>query len=321
MAALAYQSGSIALQLCNLQVDDIIGDLVIKLNKITVYLISAVLLAGSYTLPVQAADEPFSMVIFPRRNVKITYRLFKPMASYLSRELGRDVRLVTPRDFKSFWRILTQGDFDLVHLNQYHFVIAHDKYGHEAILKNVEFGSATMRGIIAVRKDSRIESLQDLKGKKILFGGGRRAMISYQVPTWLLRNAGLREGDYEEVFAKNPPNAYISVYNKRADAAGVGNVAQRLNIVKNTVDISKMKVLAEGPELPQLVWAVKNTMQPGLSKKIQTILSNLSSHAEGQAILDKAQLTDIALASKEEYEPYRQIIQHVQPNDLNGHKN
>jgi len=289
-------------------------------KKIITSLVLVTMVFGSYAMPAQAAADPFSMVVFPRRNVKTTYRLFQPIAQYLSKALNRDVQLVTPKDFESFWNILTKGNFDLIHLNQYHFIVARERYGIEAILKNVEFGSSNMRGVIAVRKDSGLDSLQDLKGGRILFGGGRRAMISYIVPTMLLRDAGLNKGDYKEAFAKNPPNAYISVYHKHARGAGVANVVSRLNVVKKSIDVSKMKVLAEGPELPQLPWAVTKTMPVDMRKKIQDVFSGLSRHAEGQALLDKAQLTAITLATNEEYAPYRDIILRVQPDTLSGYK-
>ena len=291
------------------------------MRKIKIVMLAGILVTlvfGSYAIPVQAAQEPLSMVIFPRRNVKITHRLFQPLAQYLSVKLDREVRLVTPGNFEGFWHILTRGDFDLVHLNQYHFIVARERYGLEAILKNVEFGSSSMRGVIAVRKDSGLQSLQQLKGKKILFGGGRRAMISYIVPTMLLRNAGLNKGDYRESFAKNPPNAYISVFHKHAQAVGTSSVVTRLNVVTNAVDVSQMKVLAEGPELPQLPWAVTREMPVELRKTIQRVLSNLSRHAEGQAILDKAQLSAIEPATNEEYAPYRDIILRVQPDALSN---
>jgi len=266
--------------------------------------------------PVYAADrdkpsiegDPLSMVIFPRRNVKITYRLFQPMAEYLSRTLNRKVSLRTPKDFNSFWGVLDRGDFDLVHLNQYHFIAAHDRHGYRAILKNEEFGSSTMRAVIMVRKDSAIKSIQDLRGKKILFGGGPRAMQSYIIPTWLLRRAGLKKGDYREVFAKNPPNALISAFHRQADAAGVGNSVLRINVVKSTVDVTKMKTLAEGPELPHLVWAVKENMPAVLREKIQTALSSLAEHPEGLAILGNAQLTALVVAENKEYDLYRSIV-------------
>ena len=41
--------------------------------------------------------------------------MFLPMTSYLSAELGRQVRLVTEKNFTSFWERVKNREFDLVH--------------------------------------------------------------------------------------------------------------------------------------------------------------------------------------------------------------
>ncbi|MGD8639645.1 MAG: PhnD/SsuA/transferrin family substrate-binding protein [Gammaproteobacteria bacterium] len=162
------------------------------------------------------------MGVFPRRNAKVTMKLFNPIAKYLSRKLGREVELVISKDFESFWEGVTEQRYDLVHYNQYHYLESHKKYGYQVIAKNEEFGSSRISGVITIRVDSGIRSVLDLKGKKIVFGGGPKAMMSYIVPTYLLREGGLRAGDYEEAFARNPPNAILSAYFRQSAAAGAG---------------------------------------------------------------------------------------------------
>jgi phosphonate transport system substrate-binding protein len=175
-----------------------------------------------YLLPASAADDPLTMGVFPRRNAKVTMKLFNPIAKYLSRKLGREVELVISKDFESFWEGVTEQRYDLVHYNQYHYLESHKKYGYQVIAKNEEFGSSRISGVITIRVDSGIRSVLDLKGKKIVFGGGPKAMMSYIVPTYLLREGGLRAGDYEEAFARNPPNAILSAYFRQSAAAGAG---------------------------------------------------------------------------------------------------
>lgn len=263
--------------------------------------------------PVWAADDPLVMGVFPRRNVKQTYRMFTPLADYLSQKLGREVRLETAKDFKSFWSNLLNKEYDLVHLNQYHYVVAHEKLGYEAIAKNAEFGEDGIVGILMVRSDSGIKSLADLRGKKILFGGGPRAMVSYIVPTYMLRMAGLNAGDYTEVFAKNPPNAVISTYHKQADAAGVGAIVVRMGMVNQAIDISRMEFLVRGEPLPHLPWAVKGDMPLESREKIRNIMTGLKDSVSGLTVLDALEMSDIQPASDGDYDQSRNIIAKVYP--------
>jgi len=259
--------------------------------------------------------KPLILGVFPRRNTKQTFRLFTPLAKFLSTTLNREVRLTTAKNFADFWEGVKTQRYDIVHFNQYHYIVAKELYGYEVILKNQEFGNSTVAGTITIRKDSGIRSIKDLKGKTILFGGGKRAMQSYISAKWLLQQGGLNDGDYIEKFAINPPNAIISTYLKQADAAGCGDVIIRLDTVKAHIDVSKMQYLARTEQLPHLPWAVKTSMDEVTRLKIQHSLNRLNKDPAGQAILDRAQLSALNLAVDSDYDGHRRIIRDVYGDD------
>jgi len=260
-----------------------------------------------------SAKNELVMGIFPRRNAKITIKLFKPMAKYLETQLGHKIRLVTSKNFETFWQGIENQQYDIVHYNQYHYVVSHSRQGYQVILKNNEFGESTIAGSLIVRADSGINHVQDLKGKKIVFGGGPKAMQSYIVTTFLLRNGGLNPGDYQEEFAKNPPNAIFSSYHKQSDAAGAGDKVLKLGMVKKRIDVNQMKYLIRGEQLPHLPWAVKQGMEPKLIQQVQKLMSNLDQSEEGKNVLKSAHLTGIELANDSEYDKHREIIHSVYP--------
>jgi len=251
------------------------------------------------------------MGVFPRRNIKLTYKLFTPVAEYLSQSLQREVKLTTAKNFNEFWKGVKEQRYDIVHYNQYHYIISNLLYNYEVILKNQEFGSATIAGSIVVRKDSGIETIADLRDKTILFGGGKMAMQSYIAARWLLQQGGLDNTDYREKIAINPPNAIMSTYHKQADAAGSGDVVMRLDVVKKNIDVSQMKYLAKTKPLTHLPWAVNSTIPHELKVKIQMALSNLNNDLAGQLILNKAKLTSLTPATDSDYDDHRKIIRDV----------
>jgi phosphonate transport system substrate-binding protein len=258
-----------------------------------------------------SAEDPLVMAIFPRRNAAATITLFKPMAAYLSRQLGREVKLVTTRDFPSFWKGVVTNQYDIVHYNQYHYIKSHADYGYEVILKNEEFGQSLIAGALVVRKDSGINTLQDLKGKKILFGGGPKAMQSYIVTTLLLRRAGLMQGDYQELFAKNPPNACVAVFHKHADAAGTGDLIVDFPAIQNRINTDEIRFLALSKKMEQLPWAVKGGMDTALRIKIQSILSTLKDSGEGRSVLKQAKLTNLLTVENAHYDIHREVIKEL----------
>ncbi len=123
--------------------------------------------------------------------------------------------------------------------------------------------------------------------------------------------AGLKDGDYTEKFAKNPPNAHLAVYYGQADAAGVGDGINELPIVRNKIDVSKMKLLAVGEPLAQLPWAVRDDLEPALRKKIVQELLALKRTPEGRNVLKQARLTGLRPATDRDFDPHRKIVEAV----------
>ena len=256
------------------------------------------------------------MGIFPRRNTKVTYRMFTTLASHLSSILGIPVKLETAKNFKQFWENVTQQRYDLVHFNQYHYVVAHANHGYQAIAMNEENGSRTLSGSIITRKDSRIETLADLKGKTIVFGGGPRAMQSYIIPTWLLEKAGITKDQYKTEFARTPPNAIFSVYHKQADAAGAGDAALKMKQVQKAIHSSDLKYLALSDPQPHLPWAASSNMPEEEIKRLQSALLSMNDDPFGNIILKKAGMSAIHPAVDSDYDGARKIIVDVYGEDF-----
>ena len=259
----------------------------------------------------EMVKEPLKLGIFPRRNPIMTTRMSTPLVQYLSVKLDREVILDTPKDFETFWSNVKNNKYDIVHYNQYHYVKSHKEYGYKVIAKNIEFGEDTIAGAIIVRKDANINSVKDLKGRKIVFGGGPRAMQSYIVARYLLQINGLNHGEYEEIFSTNPPNAIMSTYFKQSDAAGAGDKVLKLKIVESQIDSDEMKYLVKGEQLAHLPWAVSDRMDAATTKKLTEILLDLDKSGEGKAILSKMHMNGFAPADDADYNPHRKIIKAV----------
>lgn len=256
--------------------------------------------------------SPIKLGIFPRYNATMTHQFFQPMGEYLSQQLGRPVEIVTAKDFAQFWQGVREKRFDLVHFNQLHYIESHADAGYNVILMNEEFGRDRLAGAFAVRKDSGIKTLQDLKGKRVLFGGDKTAMIAYVVNTHSLRLAGLKAGDYEELFGKNPINATLAAFHKRVDAAGVGDVSLMGQMLqKEGVDVEQMTLIGVGEALPHLPWAVNPALPVDLRDKIQQLLAGLKQTDAGKQILLSARLTGLKVATDAEYDIHRRILESV----------
>jgi phosphonate transport system substrate-binding protein len=216
------------------------------------------------------------------------------------------VVLVTSKDFDSFWKGVMQREYDLVHYNQYHYIQSAQSY--RVIAHNQEFGKNAVAGALYVRSDSGITKVAQLRGRTIIFGGGKDAMLSYIAPRFLLMQAGLKEADFRTEFAVNPPNALLALANKQAEAAGGGDILIDLPVVKNAINTQELRLLAATEPLLFLPWAVKRTMPAKLGESIQSILVELGSSDAGREVLKAAMTTGMGKAEDKDYGPHRNMI-------------
>ncbi len=263
-----------------------------------------------FPMLVIAADDALTLGVFPRSNAKVTIKMFTPLTEYLSEKTGIEIKVVTAKNFPVFWKNVMNAKYDIVHYNQFHYIKSNTKPGYQVIMQNEEFGKKTIRSIIVVRKDSEINSIKDLKGQTILFGGGEKAFVSYVVNAVLLHRAGIMKADYVTRFAKNPPNAAIAVSLKQVTASGLGDAVLKLPLLKKRgVDVSELKIISRSKPLSHLPWAVSKSMNKDVRVSIQKALLSLNDSAEGKAILKKANMTGIHKATDKDYDSSRRLLQ------------
>jgi len=281
------------------------------MNKWRIFAALASIGASIFPLRGHGTEEPLVMAVFPRHSVEITIRSFQPIADHLAERLKRKVELVTAPDYESFWNGVEQNRYHLVHYNQYHYVRSAKQYGYRVILKNEEFGSDVLAGALFVHEEGGIETPLDLKGRKIVFGGGPTAMMSTIVPTFLLRQAGLGDQEYTRDYTKNPPGAVFAAYYGHASAGGAGDIAIKSPNIADKIDTGKLRLLAKSDPLTHLPWAVSNRVNKTTAEKIRGILAELDQTDQGRQLLAGAGLTALRTATDTEYDSHRSIIWQV----------
>lgn len=264
----------------------------------------------------RAADGTLILGVFPRYKATETVTMFKPLADYLGERLGRPVNVTTSKDFDSFWQGVNEQRYDIVHYNQYHYILSARTY--QVIAQQQEFGKKAVGGALYVRKDSGITQISQLRGRTIIFGGGKDAMLSYIAPRFLLMQAGLKESDFKSEFAVNPPNALLALFHKQADAAGGGDILIDLPVVRNAINAQELRILSATEPLLFLPWAVKRSMPAKLRDSIQALMIGLENDEAGKNVLGAAKATGMGKAEDRDYNPHRKMTAAVFGHDKTG---
>lgn len=110
--------------------------------------------------------ETYVFAVVPQFTPEEIHRHWRPVLDELGRRTGNEFRLKIHASIPEFERSFLQGEPDFAYLNPYHAVMAKRAQGFEPLLQD---GSRKFTGLLVVRKDSPIKSLQELNGKEIAF--------------------------------------------------------------------------------------------------------------------------------------------------------
>lgn len=170
----------------------------------------------------------------------------------------------------------------------------------------VEKAGTKFRGIILARRDSGIETIRDLKGKKLIFVDHDSAG-GYLFPMLQLHKAGLSpEKDFTILpFAQKQGNVVQAVFNRAADAGGIRE--DDLEKVKNKVDFSKIRIIAYTPYYPNWPIYLHPRVAAATAAKIRTAILKLSANSPlSSRVLRSAGLFGFESVSDGDYNQVRE---------------
>jgi len=253
---------------------------------------------------IAAAEIRFG--ILPRLSAVEMTTMFNPLADYLSKETGEKVTLVIPKDFSAFKDAVKAGQVDIAFANPLIYVELKKDANLEPLGLSSELKSGTrFRGIIVARKDSGIEKLQDLKGKKLIFVD-KDSAAGYIFQMLLLSKAGLDvQKDFTQLpFAKKHDNVMMAVFNKAADAGGIRE--DDFDKMKDKVDLSQMKIIGYSDYFPNWPLFATPKLAKGAEAKIKAALLKLKPKDPlSEAVLGTAKLNGFVSVSDKDYDELR----------------
>ena len=218
---------------------------------------------------------PLVLAFIPQENPEKLIGDIETITEYLQAELGFPVEGFVTQDHAAAVEALRYGEADISFMGALPYVLAHDQVGAQVILGEVYRGSPIYHGRIFVRRDSGIETLEDLRGKSIAFADPI-SESGYLYPLETFVEAGLLERgqDPQEFFsavyfAGGYQQAIQAVANGYADAAGASQFSDLLLTpdqleeiiwIAESDDIPSHAVIARGDLEPEQIEAFKQAM-------------------------------------------------------------
>ena len=219
-------------------------------------------------------------------------------ADYLSEKLGMDVNVTLATDYSTIVEAMASGKVDLGIMPPAAYVQARNLDAAEAILSSqlVKYDedteepiegeyTSTFKGEVLVKADSDMESLEDLKGKKIATLSPNSAS-GYIYPVAEMKDLGIDPlTDCTLTTVNDIPSEMTAVLNGQQDACFVFQGARYVFSSKFTdYDLYKdLKVLylTDG-DIPNDAIAVQPSMDEDLKAQIKDVFLNMANDEEGK---------------------------------------
>lgn len=244
-----------------------------------------------------------------------TMERFRPLTAYLAKKLGRPCEAV-PVNTQDFEGRFNAGDFEFTHSNSLLYIILKESKGLKLLAteKRGQFGSRTA-GTIIVRRDSPIESIADLKGKRMVFGP-MMAPTGYMAQYDLM----LKDGFDPEVdldYYAIPRGAFkhekliYGVYFGDYDVAAAPVLDLEIMTREGKISADDFRVIAQSETIPYCTFGASKEVDAQLAEDFRKALVELTPEStveiDGEVlkVLDSAWVDGFETLLDKDYDPIR----------------
>lgn len=225
-------------------------------------------------------EQQYSFGVVPQQSAKRLAQLWSPIFNYLYKETGIRLRFATAKNIPEFEKKLAEGTYDFAYMNPYHFTVFNQAPGYKAVaVRNKQ----PIRGIVVVRKDSPLTSLQELEGKRLAFPSPA-AFAASVLPRAELDKQKI---NYQKQYVSSHDSVYLNVA-KGLFAAG-GGVNRTLNNTAPEVR-QQLKVLWKTEAYTPHAIAAHPKIDKTLRDKLATAFSKMHESPEGKTLLQSLKI-------------------------------
>ena len=228
-------------------------------------ILATALIIACFAAPLFAA-ETYVFGVHPYKNPAELATIFKPMISLLEAETGAKISFRSAKDYESFNQSILKGEIDIFFMGPSIYAELYAQHPDKVrlVATALDKGKPTFKGVIVAKKDSAINSLADLKGKKFAFGD-RDSTLSCYIPAAMLMDAGVFDSLKYDFTGKHD-NVAQSVLQGGHDAGGL-----KPDVAEKYMG-QGLKIIAESAPVYEHIIGVGSKIDDATMTKIQKAL-------------------------------------------------
>jgi phosphonate transport system substrate-binding protein len=223
------------------------------------------------------AGGPYPFGVLNQHSVSLTAEYWNPILRYVSQKSGVSLKLKISASANQTTDLANRNALAFVYSNHF-FTPARQKLGFHVFARANDAG---IRGVIAVREDSLVRDLEQLRDRRIAFPNPY-AFVGYHLPMDALTARDIR---VSPVFSANQEAAISLLRHVRIDAIGANE-----SILESYARRSglRYRVIWRSAPYPDLALMAHGSLAPGLIARVQQAFVNMKRDPEGRKILLEA---------------------------------
>ena len=230
-------------------------------------------------------EKPLIMGLVPIANSEKLIEDTAPLHKMLGDQIGRPVEGFSATNYIGIVEALGTGTIDFALIPPFAYILANKKNGSEALLTSInKYDEPGYYSVLLTRKDTGINKVEDLKGKKVAFVDPS-STSGYIFPAVILMDHGINiDQDITYQFAGGHDKALQLLINGDVDAIGTYESAVTKFAKEFPEMEDKIKVLEKSDLIPGITLTVSSKVDDATKQKIKDAFIKVTNSKEGQEL-------------------------------------
>ncbi|MBU0663030.1 MAG: phosphate/phosphite/phosphonate ABC transporter substrate-binding protein [Proteobacteria bacterium] len=259
-------------------------------------------------------QEELLIGIEPEHNIFDQVEKYRLLADYLSRKFDIKIRLTVMSRYGEVLKRFKSRRLDGAFLSSYTATMALKQLNLAPVVSQVNLQNISRcQSYIFVRRDSGIKSVNDMKGKNMVFVDPATTE-GYLFPAVLLHKIGITEMNTffnRYFFAGSHASAIFNVLDGKADIGCAKSTTFNRLTAKDPSMKSELLIVAESQPFPETTLCIRKDLPAELQQKLISVLLAIDASESGREILSKIDMNKFINATESDFDSISSMIDMV----------
>jgi phosphonate transport system substrate-binding protein len=253
---------------------------------------SLIATAALVFISINVSAAEYVLGVVPQAKSEKLQSVWRPIIKIFKKQ-GINIKFVGAPNIPEFEKRLKAGKYDIAYMNPYHLLMANKSQGYQPIARDT---SKKLQGILVVRKDRKMNNVEDLKDGNMAFPAPNALGASLLMRAELAEQHGMK---LHPTYVKTHTAVYRNIANGNYSAGG--GVMRTFNAQPQSLK-DQLKIVYKTQEVAPHPIAIHPRVNKADAEKIKQIFIKLGQSERGRRLLSRIPIKHIGEATFSDYE-------------------